>query len=203
MKTTLLGGILFLAPIAVLAIVLGKVFSLSMRVVQPIDAMIPIETVAGIASANVLAIALILVLCYGAGLLAKRAFISKRMQRLDGLLIDMIPGYAVFKGMVGGMASEVDLSAALVPVLVRFDDYEQIAFETEKAEGHSVVFLPGAPSAWSGSTVVVEAHRVHRLDIPTHQVVRLMRVFGRGTLARRQTALGTKVPQGDARPATP
>ena len=183
MKTTILGGLLFLVPLAFLAIVLGKAFQVSMLLVDPIDAVMPIETVAGIAFINVMAIVLIIVVCFLAGLAAQRGWMSSRVQKLDGLLIDAIPGYAVAKGMIGSVAKEEDIASVLTPVLVQFDDYRQIAFEIEHDDTESVVFLPGAPSTWSGSTGVVERHRVRPLNVPTHQAVKLMRVLGRGSLA--------------------
>ncbi len=72
MKTTILGGLLFLVPLAFLAIVLGKAFQVSMLLVDPIDAVIPIETLAGIAFIDGMAIALILVVCFLAGFAAWR-----------------------------------------------------------------------------------------------------------------------------------
>ncbi len=182
MKTTILGGLLFLVPLAFLTIVLGKAFQLSTMVAEPLDKIIPIHSLAGIAFINVLAVLLIVVVCFLAGLAAQRGWMSSRVQQLDGLLIDAIPGYAVAKGMIGSVANEEEIAAVLAPVLVRFDDYDQIAFEIEHDEERSVIFLPGSPSTWSGSTVVVDRARVHTLNIQTHQAVKLMRVLGRGTL---------------------
>lgn len=182
MKTTVLGGLLFLVPLAVLAIVIGKAYQVSMLVAGPIDKIVPIETVVGVAFVNLVAVALIVLVCYLAGLAAKRGFIGSRMEQLDGFLIDVIPGYAVAKGMIGSVTREDDIAALLTPVLVSFDDYDQIAFEIEHDDTRSVLFLPGSPSAWSGSTVVTDRKRVRVLNIPTHQAVKLMRVLGRGSL---------------------
>ena len=192
MKTTILGGILFLAPIAVIAVILGKAYQVSLMVAQPIDQAIPISSFLGVATVNLLAVVLILVVCFVAGLLAKRALFSNRLQRLDGLLIDLIPPYAIFKSILSGASSEENLSSMMTPVLVRLDDYEQIAFEIERQEEQSVLFLPGSPSAWSGSTIVADAHRVRYLNMPTHQAVGLLRTFGRGTLAARAAATETQ-----------
>lgn len=186
MKTTILGGVLFLAPLAVLAILVGKVFQLSLLVVKPVESLIPVERFIGVASINLVAIAVIALVCYLAGLVAERTMTGRTMQRLDGLLMDMIPPYAVFKTVVASASSLEDLSSLMKPVLVRFDDYDQVAFELERDGERSVVFLPGAPSAWSGITVVADAERVQYLNLPTHQALKLMRTFGRGTLAARR-----------------
>lgn len=185
MKTTILGGVLFLAPFALLVILIGKVFQISLKVVEPIDELIPIETLAGVATLNILAILLILLVCYLAGLAGKRAIFRPRIQKFDGFLVEMIPGYAVFKTIVGSASAEEGLDSFLRPVLVRFDDYEQIAFLTEEGERQSTLFLPGSPAAWSGSTVMADNERVTPLDLPAHQATRLLRTFGRGSLAVR------------------
>ncbi len=183
MKTTILGGILFLVPVAMLAIVIGKSFQLSMMLAEPVDQMIPIENVAGVAFVNIVALVLILVICYLAGLAARMGLMSSRLERLDGLLIDFIPGYAVTKSVIGSVAQDEDVSQVFKPVTVAFDDYSQIAFEIERNETTAILFLPGAPSAWAGSTVAVDVARVSPLDLPTHQAAKLMRKMGRGTLA--------------------
>jgi uncharacterized membrane protein len=185
MKTTILGGVLFLAPLAVLAVILGKVFQIGRMVAEPLNEALPLRSLVGVAALDVLAVLRIVLFCFGAGLLARLALMRGRLQRLDDLLIDLVPTYAVFKTMLASASASDGFEARMTPVLVRFDDYEQIGFETDRDAERSVVFLPGAPSAWSGTTIVVEVARVRRLDLPTHQAVKLSRAFGRGTLAVR------------------
>ncbi|MGA9435306.1 MAG: hypothetical protein WBV62_13820 [Roseobacter sp.] len=196
MKTTILGGVLFLAPLAIIAFILGKAFQISTKIVAPLDHLLPIKNFAGIASVNILALLFIILLCYVAGLLAQRAFLGKRMQRIDGFLVDIIPGYAVFKALIGSASSNEELAARLKPVIARFDDYEQIAFEIEHGESQSVLFLPGSPSAWSGSTVIADNSRITPLNIPAHQATKLLRTFGRGSLEAKRAAL-SHAAQGD------
>lgn len=183
MKTTILGGVLFLAPLVVLIVLAGKVFQYGLIVAEPLDALIPIDHMAGIAFVNVLAIVLIVLICWMAGHIARRNFGGKRLKSVDAFLIDMIPSYATFKSTVGSASATDNAETLLQPVLVQFDDYQQLAFEVERSETSAVLFLPGAPSAWGGSTVIVEVDRVKMLDLPTFQAVRLQRTFGRGTLA--------------------
>lgn len=189
MKTTIIGGLLFLIPLAFLAIVLTQAFKLSLMVVAPIDKVIPVHRLAGIAIIDVIAIILILALCYLAGIAARRGWFGSKIEKLDGLLIDMVPGYAVAKGTVSSIGGDNSAANLLQPVLVHFDDYDQIAFQVEASEDRAVVFLPGAPSAWSGSTIVVERRRIQPLDLPVHQAVKLMRILGRGSLEKLKPAV--------------
>jgi uncharacterized membrane protein len=182
MKTTILGGILFLVPVAFVAIILQKAFEISKAIAKPIDAMIPIENFAGIAFANVIAVLLILFVCFVAGLIARKELFSNRLKKLDYALMDTVPGYAAVKALLAGMAGEATADTLLKPVLVRFDDYDQIAFEVEATEDKATIFLPGSPSAGAGSTVIVDQRRITTLNMPPHKAISLMRVMGRGSL---------------------
>jgi uncharacterized membrane protein len=164
---------------------LGKVYQIGLTIVQPIDAVLPVKSMAGIAVVNILAVLAILLVCFIAGHLAKRQLIGARLQAFDGMLTDAVPGYAVFKSTLGSVSREGSGEDLLKPVLVRFDDYEQIAFEVERSGKHAVIFLPGTPSVWVGDSVIVETERLTELDLPTFQAMRLQRVFGRGSLAVR------------------
>ncbi|GAB5376435.1 MAG: DUF502 domain-containing protein [Acuticoccus sp.] len=180
LKSTLVGGVFFLIPLAVVAIVLGKVLELANKVAAPLGRVVPIDRVVGIAMADILAVVLIVAVCVLAGITARLRFFSDRIVRLDNALIDIVPRYAVAKSTLSGITNVEQ--AALSAVLVRFDDCEQIAFEVERSADKVVLFLPGAPSPWSGTSVIVDAERVTPVNLPTHQVVGLLRVLGRGTL---------------------
>jgi uncharacterized membrane protein len=180
MKTTILGGVLFLVPLVCVVFVLKKAFDLSKLIATPLQEKLGLQSFGGIGVADILAVFFILVVCFIAGHVAKQAVISKRVGKLDAFLMSIIPGYAVVKGVVGGLAQQDDAVSILNPVLVQFDDYEQLAFEIEKAGDRSVVYLPGSPSLRSGSCVIVKTSRVIPLDLPPHRLISLMRHMGRG-----------------------
>ncbi len=182
MRTTLLGGLMFLVPVVFIAIILTKAFQLSMAVAKPVDAVIPIESFAGVALVNILAVAVIILVCFLAGLVARTAILGRRVERIDNLMIDAVPTYAIVKAVLSGAADPDNLDTVLKPVLVRFDDYDQIAFERERDQSKATLFLPGSPSAWSGSVVMVELSRVTDLNLKPHEAMKLLRVLGRGSL---------------------
>ena len=103
------------------------------------------------------------------------------------MLIDIVPGCAVARSTIGGVTGHDDdataLALALAPVLVRFDDHQLIGFEVARAEDRVVVFLPGAPATWSGSTAIVGVEQVAPLALAVRQVTGIMRVLGCDNLA--------------------
>jgi uncharacterized membrane protein len=181
-KATVVGGLLFLLPLVVVVLIIGKAFQISMVVAKPIGALIPIDSVGGVALAKILAVLVILVLCYLAGRVARFSSIKRKVAGIEELLIAAVPGYTFAKTMVSGVAKAEDEAGRMTPVLVRLDDYKQIAFEVERTPGGNVVvFLPGAPNPWSGSVVYVSADRVEPLDMLPQEAIKNIRVLGRGS----------------------
>lgn len=184
-QSTLIGGIIFLTPLVVIAVVLAKAFEIAGRVARPLTSWLPADTVLGVALLDVLAIALVLLVCFLAGLFAQTAMAARWTDKLESSVLSGLPAYGFVKGLVHGLVQRDD--ASMQAVLVRFDDYSQVAFEIERikygADGipQVVVFLPGSPNAWSGNVCVVDAERVTRIDASMVSAVRRMTFLGRGT----------------------
>ncbi len=181
-KTMVIGGLIFLVPFAVVLLVFGKVFSVSKRLAEPLDKMIPIEAVAGIALANILAVVIILLACFLAGIVATSTRGQRLYRRIDEWLLNLIPRYAFVKSLTESLGGQQE--STLRPVLVRFDDLSQIAFEVDRGPDDLVtVYLPGSPDTWSGSVAQVTADRVDALAGDFTSVVQSLRKIGRGASA--------------------
>jgi uncharacterized membrane protein len=177
--------------VIILLAIVGKALEIMIAVAKPLEAIIPFDRFAGVAVINLLASLLILAVCFFAGLAAKSINAGKVVKYLEANLLSQIPGYSVIKGLATSVAG-AEQDGGMKTVLVSFDDYSQIAFEIERIDGGGVVlFLPGAPNAWSGTICVVTDDRVQPADASMTTVMRTMRDFGKGHAAFL----------GDARPA--
>ena len=180
-KTTIIGGLVFMVPVVIVAAVLGKALEIMTRVATPMGHMLPVDSIGGVAVGNLLALSALALLCFVAGLVARSKWAAKVYRSMDTMLL-AIPGYAFVKGFTDSMTDTQESAKSLIPVLVRFDDHEQIGFEIERlAQGKVVVYLPGAPSPWSGSVVYFSAERVKRLDLTVAQASNNIRRLGRGS----------------------
>ena len=151
LRTTLVGGILFLVPIVVLVIVLGKAMGLAHKIVDPLAEHLPVHSVIGLRTPVLLAIAIIVLFCFLAGVLARTALARKLVRNLETAVLANVPGYELFKGMGESMLG-VEKQTGHQVVLARIEDAWQIAFLVERLEGgHVAVFVPGAPNPLSGS----------------------------------------------------
>ena len=180
-KTTIIGGFVFMVPLVIVAAVVGKALEIMTLVAKPMGNRIPVDSIRGVAVGNLLALLVLALLCFVTGLIAKSKMAKKVYHSLDSALL-AIPGYAFIKGFTDSMTDSQEAAKFLIPVLVRFDDYEQIGFELERLkQGKVVVYLPGAPDPRSGSVVYLSADRVKRLDITVAQASNNLRHLGRGS----------------------
>jgi uncharacterized membrane protein len=179
-RATLVGGILFLLPIVVLVIVIGKAEEIAVRIMAPLTNRIATKSMAGIPMATVLAVGLIVLFCLCAGLFAKTRLARKIVAWLESVLLHNIPGYDFFKGVSESLMG-YEAGHAYPVVLARIEEAWQIGFLMERLEsGHYAVFVPGSPSVWSGAVYLMTEERFQRVDVSRIEAVKCLRRLGVG-----------------------
>lgn len=94
-RTTIIGGALFLLPLAVVVFLLGQVFAVGLKIAQPIEGLSPVDHFGGVALDNVIALTLILLICFLAGLVARHATARRLVGNLEEWMLHTIPVYAM------------------------------------------------------------------------------------------------------------
>ena len=180
-KTTVIGGLVFLIPLVLLVGLVGKAFNIMRTVSTPVVNLISAEKFAGYAVADLLAITALLFIALLAGLLARSSLFDGFYQKLDAVILQVIPGYSYIKGMTGSL-SDTDAEKTLKPVAVIQDDMVQIGYEVERLPDNWVaVFLPGAPDTRSGSVGYFTDDRIRRLDTNFAGLASCLKTLGRGS----------------------
>src|SRR5262245_9463434 len=171
-KTTVIGGVLFLVPIVLGIFIVQRALGLARRVLGPLVERLPINTIGGVAVASLAAGLLVMVSCFIGGLLA-RTRIGRRLQEsVKRVVLGAVPGYRAFESIASraaGKATEFEV------VLARIEDAWQLAFLIERMDGGlSAVFIPAAPTPWSGSVLDRTTDRIQPVDVTMAQAVRAM-----------------------------
>ncbi len=180
LRTTAIGGLLFLLPIIVVGALLGYLYNIVASVYEPLKKFLPVDSAVGIATLFLLAVSIIVVLCFLCGLFTRRAFAQKFTQTIEKQLVTVFPKYAIYKDLLAGNIGGDENRPTLIPVTVTLNDLSRIAFETERlADGRVIVYLPGAPDTWNGSVVLVAPEQVEPLDVPLPDVVGIFETLGR------------------------
>ena len=185
LKTTAIGGLLFLLPLIVLGALFGQIAPIVVSVASFLNEYIPVKTATGIAILVGLSIALILLLCFTAGMFARWSLGRKISVAFEKRLALLFPRYSVLKDQMADTIGGNETRPQMKPVLVMFDEYQRIAFETERDEkkGLATIYLPGSPDPWSGKVVILKLERVTRLDTDFGHAAATCEQVGRGSIA--------------------
>lgn len=179
LKTTLIGGLLFLVPLMVLGVVIGKAIGFMLLIAEPMANFVPMDSIGGIALANLIAVAIVVLICFIAGLIARSAAAQKLAATAESMILQRIPGYTLIKGLAGALSP--DENTDLKPALVSLGGSERVGLEVERiGADRVVVYFPGSPNAWSGIVQIVASDQVKSLNIPMMSVIEHAEQLGRG-----------------------
>mgnify|MGYP000209073565 CR=1 FL=1 len=206
LKTTAIGGLLFLLPLIVLGALVGQIAPIVVSVASALNNYIPVKTATGIAILVGLSIAIILLLCFAAGMFARWSLGRKISTAFEKKLALFFPRYSILKDQMADTIGGDETRPQMKPVLVVFDECQRIAFETERDEkqGLATIYLPGSPDPWSGKVVILKLDRVTRLDADFGHAAATCEQVGRGSIAMAgqlpKSSPNTKTPQPDSDP---
>lgn len=186
-KSLLVGGLVFLLPFGVILVVFGKLLAISQQVGAGLhDTLFP-----GTESRALLlafAILILVLIALAAGAFARTRAGLALFEWLERTVLSRLPIYTILRQTIADMSGGVEVLGSEGEervVAVHFDDQTQIGFVVDRAapDGRIVVYLPGAPSAMSGTVAIVEAARVEETDLKAQQVMMGMRRLGAGLVA--------------------
>jgi len=196
LKTTIVGGLLFLVPVILLLVILSHAMRLVGKIAAPIAAAFPTHEIAGVAVASVVAAIVLLVLAFLAGLVARTDTGRRVMRWFEESLLGGLPQYRMMKTMAEGLA-QVEDSSGIKPALVSIEGGWQIGYVLEEVgAGWTAVFLPQAPTPMSGNVMYMPSDRVRLLDMPIGEAMLLVKRLGVGSAAALRHADLTAVPEG-------
>lgn len=182
-KATFLGGILFLAPIVLLLVILEKGYHIIQKITHPIISHFPKVKVLGLAIEEIVAITIIFIICITAGLIARTEYAKRLIEKLENGILSFIPGYSFMKKTnenIMGFESNENLKVVLVPT----DAGLQFAFLIEQIdENNFTVFVPDAPSPWTGSVCFVNKKDITEVGISQKEALACIRKLGLGSAA--------------------
>jgi len=128
----------------------------------------------------VVAILAFLLLCFGAGLLARTVTGQRMGLFIEGSALNRIPGYPLLRSLTRSVGN-VEHGEKFASAFVELEDGLAPAFVIEEHEdGRYTVFVPSAPTPAVGAIFVMDPARVHFVDAPFMDTVRCVSRFGAG-----------------------
>ena len=175
-RTTLVGGILILLPIYLAVVLILKALRGVAALIAPITAQVP----AGAEFRQLLAILIMLVACFIAGLLVRTGPGGRGIDELQRRVLEKIPGYTFLRSLVTSLGADSSTDG-FAPALVELEDALVPALIVEELpDGRCVVLVPSVPTPVAGALYILPAARVHRVNVPLSHLIRVYTKWGEG-----------------------
>ncbi len=179
-RTTVVGGLFFLAPIVVLIVILAKAFDYAKKGLNAVVVHIPAASDLSAGAATALAVALV---CFLAGLLAHTLTAQRVVDALEASVLSKIPAYEYLKqesASALGVAEIGELPVVFVPM----EGGWQLGVQTEAlSDGLVSIFVPGAPDPHSGAVLFFSTDNVRPAGIKLVAALNCLRRWGAGASA--------------------
>jgi uncharacterized membrane protein len=180
LRATLSGGILFLLPLVLLIILFGKAHQIMVKLSDPLANLLP-DRIFGFDGSRILALILLVLLCFIAGLLIKSKRLKNGMNKLEANLLIYLPGYILIKSIAADTVGEKE-DNGLKPIMVKDGDCWKIGFLVEEKNGWSTVFIADAPRHDAGEVLIFPSEMVKHIYLPNNKVTQSLKVYGRGAI---------------------
>jgi uncharacterized membrane protein len=130
---------------------------------------------------NLLALLLVLVLCFALGAIVRTPIGRRARVRVEETFFGNLPGYDTIRSLSRRLAGQGDESE-WKPAFAEVEDALVPAFIVEEhADGRLTVFVPSIPTPFAGAVYILEPRRVHRVDVPFSHAVRCISRWGSGS----------------------
>jgi uncharacterized membrane protein len=174
--STLVGGLLILVPLYLAVLLLLKAMASLAGIVAPLAKVLP----EWFPAAQVLSIALVLVVAFLIGVALRTGVGRIVRERIETSFFERIPGYALLRSLTQQLAGQ-GKENVWKPALVEIEEALVPAFIIEvHDDGRFTVFVPSVPTPLAGAVYVLTPERVHPLDVPFTQGVKPISRWGSG-----------------------
>ena len=180
-KITIIGGLLFLVPAVLIILLVKNAIGLARKILVPVEKLLPVEKVGGVALEHLLAVVLILLVCFLAGLAARTSPGAKLNAWLEQAILRKVPGFGLVKRVTKEMA-KIETQSDFSVALARIEDAWMLSFIVERLDnGLLAVFVPSVPTPAAGSIYYLTEDRVKRLDVSVASAIQCIMRLGVGS----------------------
>jgi uncharacterized membrane protein len=180
-----LSGLLAVVPVYLAVLLLLKAMESVAKLVHPVTVLLP-DWLPG---ERLLSLLLVLAICFLIGVVTLTRTGRVIRQRIETSFLRRIPGYEVIRGLTQQLTGE-NRDQSWKPALAEIEEALVPAFIIEEFEdGRYTVFVPSIPTPLSGAIYILERKRVHPVDVPFTQALRVVSQWGSGAQALEKAML--------------
>jgi uncharacterized membrane protein len=176
LSKALIRGLLIVVPVYLAVLVLLKGMKSLANLVQPFAQLLP----AWVPAEEFLSLLLFLAICIAIGASVRTRMGEGVRNWIEKTFFERIPGYALIRSLTQQAAGK-SLENTWRPALFQSDEALIPAFIIEELEdGRYTVFVPSIPTPFAGSVYILDRQRVHPVDVPFTDAVKVVSRWGSG-----------------------
>ena len=173
---SLVRGLLIVIPVYLAVLLLLKGMKSVANLVRPLAQLLP----EWIPAEEFLSLLLVLAICVAIGASVGTRLGKEIRNWLETTVFERIPGYALIRSLTHQVAGE-RRESTWKPALFQTDEALVPAFIIEKLDdGRYTVFVPSIPTPFAGAVYILDPQRVHPVDVPFTDAVRVVSRWGSG-----------------------
>lgn len=169
------GGFLVIVPIYLAVLLLLKAMKTIGTLVRPLMMLMPEY----LPAEGALSLLLVLLICFLIGVAILTPSGRAARERIEKSFFERIPGYALFKSLTQQIAAD-SREKVWKPALVEIEEALVPAFIIEELKEGYTVFVPSVPTPLAGAIYILDRKRVHLLDVPFTQAIKVVSRWGSG-----------------------
>jgi uncharacterized membrane protein len=174
---SLVSGVVLIVPVYLSVLLLLKAMHAVAGLVKPLARLLP----SWFPAEQALSLVLVFIGCFLIGAAALTPAGEAARQRIEKSLFERIPGYTLFRSLTQQLAGNRD-EQVWKPALAEIEEALVPAFIIEELDdGRFTVFVPAAPTPFSGSIYILTPERVHPVDVPFTQAIKSLSRWGCGS----------------------
>jgi uncharacterized membrane protein len=182
-KSTILGGLLVILPLAIFFFALTWVFGLVQGAISPLTTIIMQKSPLQGIVVDILVVALLIIVCFTVGVIVRTKLGKWLYLLLESRIFLKVPGYSLIKETVFQFLGNKKSPFSSVALVQLFGNETLVsAFITdEHKDGTRTVFVPTGPNPTSGNIYHLPQDQVHPVDVSVEDAMRSIISCGAGS----------------------
>lgn len=182
-NTTLIGGFLVILPLAILFLVFRWMFNLVFGFISPITNVLTFGGRIDLFLANILALAIVILICFGLGLFVRTTMGNYIYREIEEKVLGRLPFYKAIRDTVMQFTNREKMPFSKVVMVKVFDsDTLMTGFITDEHDNEFyTVFVPTGPNPTNGFIFHVKEHQITRINVPVEDAMKAIISVGAGS----------------------
>ncbi len=178
-KTTIVGGLVVIVPLAVLAFIVGDTVNSLIAVTQPLTEDLPFDAFTNTLIALLLVIAVIIAVCFTAGFILNTFWGRTIKDWFEKTLLERIPMYSTLRGLTQKFAGINDAAYPVVEVDLYDSDSRVLGILVDTLpDKRGVVYVPSSPIITVGQLHILPRTCITETELSMSETISCLSQMG-------------------------